>query len=91
MEQMDFLSCINLLDKLKELGVLHQDPNNSDNLIVYKNAGSQGPEGWYSENLMSLAHEVANDPDAQLYLKQELLFAEESAFGKSDNTNDIEL
>lgn len=40
-------------------GFLHADPNNSNNILVYREAGSRSPEGWYSENILSVAGDLA--------------------------------
>ena len=43
-------------------GILHADPNNSNNILVYRAAGTGNPEGWYSENILSVAGDLASNP-----------------------------
>ena len=45
-------------------GYLQTDAKNSDNILIYRLAGEKSPEGWYSENILTTAGELAND-DAQ--------------------------
>ena len=45
-------------------GYLQTDPHNSSNILVYRLAGEKSPEGWYSENILTTAGELARD-DAQ--------------------------
>lgn len=45
-------------------GYLQTDPHNSSNILVYCLAGETSPEGWYSENVLTIAGELARD-DAQ--------------------------
>lgn len=70
-EQTDrFNSIFMSLKKAVDRGALHLDPNNSDNIILYKNKGEFSPEGWYSESITDIAHELLNNPDNyESYLK----------------------
>ncbi len=43
-------------------GLLHTDPNNSNNILVYRTAGTDNSEGWYSENILSVAGDLASNP-----------------------------
>lgn len=43
-------------------GLLHTDPNNSNNILVYRAAGTDNSEGWYSENILSVAGDLASNP-----------------------------
>lgn len=43
-------------------GFLNVDPNNSNNILVYREAGPESPEGWYSENILSVAGDLASNP-----------------------------
>lgn len=43
-------------------GLLHADPNNSNNILVYREAGTDSPEGWYSENILSVAGALVSNP-----------------------------
>lgn len=65
---LSFMECINLISSLVRIGVLHQDPEDRNNVIIYRNAGKNDPEGWYSQNIMSTAGELANSPQQQVSL-----------------------
>lgn len=43
-------------------GLLHTDPNNTNNILVYRAAGTDNPEGLYSENILSVAGDLASNP-----------------------------
>ena len=58
-----------------------------DNVLVYRGAGPEEPEGWYSENLMSLAQELRNDPNGQ----KELLSAYKDKTGQDFLPREIHL
>lgn len=61
--KLTFCQCINLLSKLVECGLLEKDPNNENNILVYCTGGKENPEGWYSENILSAASELADDEE----------------------------
>lgn len=44
-----------IINKAIEDGLLQRDPKNEQNILVYKTEGSNGPKGWYSENLLEVA------------------------------------
>ena len=71
-EQLNFYQCIQLLDALVANDQIQQDPQNKQNILVYRSAGEDTPEGWYSQNLMSAASELANQPDEQKILLDRL-------------------
>lgn len=70
--QLNFYQCIQLLTALTEKGLIHKDPDNPNNIFVYRNAGKTSPEGFYSENLLSTASDLAKDSSAQQYLVSKL-------------------
>lgn len=41
--------------------LLWQDPNNQNNILVYRTADENSPEGWYSENILSVASDMTNN------------------------------
>lgn len=43
-------------------GLLRTDPYNSNNILVYRAAGTSLPEAWYSENILSVASDLASNP-----------------------------
>lgn len=71
-EPLCFIECVQLLDKLVQKGYIQKDPNNKNNILVYREAGTKYPEGWYSENLMSSASELASDIEGQKLLRNTL-------------------
>lgn len=77
MPMLDYYNCVRLLERLVELDVIQRDPENKDNILVYRDAAEidpsdryapNWPEGWYSENLMSIASELTSDEEGQNYL-----------------------
>lgn len=74
-ESYNFYQCIKLLDLCFANGVLRKDPNNTDNMLVYCTAGNppeKYPKGWYSENILSVASELAADPKGQRVIMKAL-------------------
>lgn len=67
-EQLNFYQCIQLLSSLTEVGMICKGPYNPDNILVYRDKGEFLPEGFYSENLLSTASELAEDYSAQQHL-----------------------
>lgn len=65
---LNFCQCINLLSKLIKKGVLQKDPNNENNILVYRTAGCDNPEGWYSQNILDAATELSMDEEGQKFL-----------------------
>lgn len=60
-----FLGLLYIAQELIEKGYLQKDPNNPDNILVYRNKGSLFPEGWYSENIMGSISECFNNKAEQ--------------------------
>ena len=56
-----YLRILRLIDKAIKDGILHVDPNNENNILVYRLAGPNTPEGWYSENVHTIARELLNN------------------------------
>lgn len=77
--KLTFCQCINLLSKLIECGLLEKDPSNENNILVYCTGGKKNPEGWYSENILSAASELANDEEGQKFLLAELKNAKDES------------
>lgn len=72
MEPLTYYQCTQLLDKCVKHSVLCADPNSPNNILVYREAGTKCPEGWYSENALTLARELRETPNAQELLLAEL-------------------
>ena len=71
-EPLIYIECVQLLEKLVENGYIQKDPNNADNILVYRQAGVENPEGWYTENLMSSASDLMRDEKGQKFLRETL-------------------
>lgn len=67
-KKLNFVECLQLIDHLIREKILFQDPDNKNNVIVYREKGETSPEGWCSENIHTAARELANDEKAQLFL-----------------------
>ena len=78
---LNFYNCIRLLDEATHCGLIQRDPNIPDNILVYREAGEEDPEGWYSENLMSIVQELQDDEEGQT----EILGALEEKTGQPFN------
>lgn len=65
---LNFCQCINLLSKLIKKGILQKDPNNENNILVYRTAGCDNPEGWCSQNILDAATELSMDEEGQKFL-----------------------
>lgn len=53
-QKLNFYQCIQLLSALAEKEIIQRDPENKNNILVYRSAGTEYPEGFYSQNLLSL-------------------------------------
>lgn len=69
---LNFYQCIQLLSSLVNKNIVQRDPNNANNILVYRNATNDFPEGFYSENLMTVASELVGDIEGQTYLVEQL-------------------
>lgn len=69
---LNFCQCINLLSKLIKKGILQEDPNNENNILVYRTAGCDNPEGWYSQNILDAATELSMDEEGQKFLLSQI-------------------
>lgn len=56
-----FLGLMHIIDELLKTGILQYDPENHDNMLVYRSAGENSPEGWYSQNILSAVSELFQD------------------------------
>lgn len=54
-------------------GLLVRDINNYNNILVYRMAGDDTPEGWYSENILKVALELVHDKDNYELFKKAVL------------------
>lgn len=69
---LNFYNCLRLLSECIYREIIKRDPNNKNHILVYRNAGTINPEGWYSENVMDIAKELKEDRDGQAILIQAL-------------------
>lgn len=68
---LNFISCVLLLKEMCKLGIIDRDPSVPGNILIYRDTGKPPedyPEGWYSENLMTMASELTDDKEGQTYL-----------------------
>lgn len=71
-EPLIFYECLQLLDVLIKHNIVLRDPNNKNNVIIYRKAQGTNPEGWYSDNIHSVARELTHDIKGQKYLRKVL-------------------
>ena len=76
-EKNNFIQIVGEISKAIDDGFVQTDPNNQNNILIYRLAGKTEPEGWYSENILTVASELANNKDAYNSFKQELSNAKE--------------
>lgn len=72
-EPLTFYECIQLLNLCVKNSLIMQDEKDKNNILVYRSAGKFLPEGWYTQNLMSAATELAEDVKGQNLLRTTLL------------------
>lgn len=68
-----FLKIISEIDTAITQGLLVRDINNYNNILVYRMAGDDTPEGWYSENILKVALELVHDKDNYELFKKAVL------------------
>ena len=69
---MKFFDALKLLEQAVSCGLIQQDGND---IFVWREVGNppdEFPEGWYRENIMSVAQELMNDEKGQQFLKEEV-------------------
>lgn len=69
---MKFFEALQLLEQAVKCGLILQD---GDDIFVYCEVGNppdEFPEGWYRENIMSVAQELMDDEKGQQFLKEEI-------------------
>ena len=54
-------------------GLLVRDINNYNNILIYRMAGDNEPEGWYFENILRVASELVRDKDNYESFKKAVL------------------
>lgn len=63
-----FIAYVKMLDALAEAELLSRDPNNHNNLLVYKEdvemEDGSVESGWFSENIFELAQELYNSEES---------------------------
>lgn len=68
-----FLKIISEIDTAVKQGLLVRDINNYNNILVYRMAGDNELEGWYSENILRVASELVRDKDNYESFKKAVL------------------
>ena len=58
---MRFMECVNLLSDCVNTNLVLKDPNIPENILIYRDKGTEFPGGWYSENIFTVARELMND------------------------------
>lgn len=73
---LNFINRIRLIERCIEKDILRTDPERPNNILVYRMAGTDSPEGWYSEDILKVAAELEDDPEGQDFLLNTLAEAE---------------
>ena len=66
--ELSFYHCIQLIDMCIKNNLIKKDPNNDNNILVYRERSEYAPEGWYSDNIHTVARELSKDVYRQRYL-----------------------
>lgn len=69
---LNFYNCLRLLHECVKHGLIQASPRNKDCILVYREAGTESPEGWYEENVHDSARELMVDIDDQKFLIERL-------------------
>ena len=72
-QPLNFIETLQLLEKCIKNDIIKKDPNNKNNIFVYREKGTKFPEGWYSENIHTAAQELMEDNDGQRFLREHLM------------------
>ena len=67
-ENKTFLGLLYVVKELLEKEVLHYDPNNHDNMIMWYTGDNIKPEGWYSVNIMENVSDLFHDKENMEYV-----------------------
>lgn len=70
--KLNFQECIWLIHDCIKTGILKTPADNPNNILIYRLAGENTPEGWYSENIHRVASELCDDYNGQVLLRSEL-------------------
>lgn len=63
-----FLGLLNIVRELLYKEVLHYDPNNRNNMIMWYSGDEEQPEGWYSVNIMENVSDLFHDKEQMEYV-----------------------
>ena len=85
-ENSPLLQWVRLLGDMTEKGILKRDPEDKNSILVYRTAGAQNPEGWYSENIFTAAAELVDDKEGQEYIRNSI---EEAIKQREEIRNDV--
>lgn len=86
-KKLNFYNTLELLHCAIKHEILQQDPNNNNNILVYRLAGTESPEGWYSQNVHDVAREMFEDPKCE---GQKAIMKELKGRGINPDFTDIE-
>ena len=67
-EEKSFLGLMYVVEELLKEGVLHYDPNNHNNMLVYYSGDDSQPEGWYSANIHESVSDLFHDKKQMKYV-----------------------
>lgn len=60
----DYLTILGEIHEALKEEYLHQDENNPNNILIYRKAGENCKEGWYSQNVFEVATELLDKEDS---------------------------
>ena len=62
---LNYFTCLRLLDCCVNASILQNNPKNKNEILVCMTADDNNPEGWYIQNIMSCATELAGNVKGQ--------------------------
>lgn len=58
-----YFKIVNEITQAVKDGILKLNPEDRNSIFIYHYQGENSPEGWYSENILDVAHKLCDDPE----------------------------
>ena len=71
-EVLNFYECLQMLHLLVINEFIYHVPEHPETILIYREGAGENPEGFYAENIYSVARELKNDVEGQKYLRSVL-------------------
>lgn len=70
-----FLGLLYVMDEMLDKNIFQRDPNNPNNMLIYRTGSATTPKGWYSENICSATSDLFQDEKSMEYVLEEAIKA----------------